>query len=230
MLCTKLNETLKAPVSLLRFDQISRATLLPNAIVIATVELETPLLKTSTEIDLERIKVLIERASTMIWVTGGGLLQGKRPDLALFAGLARAVSLEQPSSKLIAFDVDDYVSDPSKIANHIVGVLDQSLHDPTPDYEYIYHNGNLHVSRFMADEKMNRDFRQGGNATRITTTWEQAGRCQLTIDHVGQLDTLHFEQVSEPAGQLKAEFVEVQVKSIGLNAKVSMTLRFYNCS
>ena len=230
MLCTKLTETLKAPTTLLRFDRVSETTLLPRAIVIATVELETPLLKMATEEDLARIKVLTERVSTMIWVTGGGLLQGKRPDLALFAGLSRAVSLEQPSSKFIAFDVDDYVSDPDKIANHIVGVLDQSLHDPLPDYEYIYHNNNLQVSRFMADEKMNRDFRQGGKATRMTTTWEQAGRCQLAIDRVGQLDTLHFEQVSKPECHLRSDFVEVQVKFVGLNAKVSLTLRSDDCS
>ena len=225
-----MTETLKALVTVLPFEQVSKATLPRNSIIISTVELETPLLKTATEIDLGRIKALIERASTLIWVSGGGLLHGERPDLGLYAGLSRAVSLEQPSSKLIALDVDDYVSNPKKLAAHIVGVLDQSLHDPRPDYEYIYHSGNLHISRFMADEKMNREFRQGGKAARTTLTWEQAGRCQLAIDCVGQLDTLHFEQVSEPEGQLKAEFVEVQVKYIGLNAKVGMALRSDTCS
>ena len=225
-----MTETLKAPVIVLPFDQVSEATLPPNAIVIATVELKTPLLKTATEIDLARIKVLLERASTMIWVTGGGLLQGKRPDFALYAGLSRAVILEQPSLKLLAFDVDDYVSDPDTVADNIMSALDQSLHDPSPDYEYIHHNGNLYVSRFMVDEKMNRDFNQRGNATKITTTWEQAGHCQLAIDHVGQLDTLHFEALSKPVNQLDPDSVEVQVKFISLNAKVSMTLRSNNCS
>ena len=174
-----MTEALNSLVTVLRFDQISEATLLPDAIVVATVELETPVLKTATEIELARLKLLIQRTSTMIWVTGGGLLQGRRPDLSLYAGLARAVSLEQPSTKLITFDVDDFVSNPNKVASHIVDVLDQSLHDPAPDYEYIYHHGILHVSRFMADQRLNRDFRQGWRATRITTTWEQAGRCQL---------------------------------------------------
>ena len=225
-----MTEALGTLVTVLRFDQVSEATLLPDAIVVATVELETPVLKTATKSELVRLKLLIERTSTMIWVTGGGLLQGRRPDLSLYAGLSRAVSLEQPSSKLIAFDVDDFVSNPNKVANHIVDVLDQSLHDSAPDYEYIYHRGLLHVSRFMGDEEMNLNFRQGWRATRITTTWEQAGHCQLAIDRVGQLNTLHFEQVSGPEDQLRADFVEVQVKYVGLNAKVNTTPESDNCS
>lgn len=194
------------------------------------MELEILLLKTATKIDLAKFKLLIERTSTMIWVTGGGLLHRRRPDFSLYASLSRAISLEQPSSKFIAFDVNNFVSDPDKIASHIVGVFDQSLHDPAPDYEYIHHNGILYVSRFMVDERINQEFRQRGGATRVTTTWKQAGYCQLAIDRVGQLRTLHFEQSPEPEGGLQAEFGEVQVKYIGLNAKVSVTLRFDDCS
>ena len=140
------------------------------------------------------------------------------------------MSLEQPPTKFIAFDVNDFVLNPNKVASHIVDVLDQSLHDSAPDYEYIDHHDILHVSRFMADEGLNQDFRQGWRATRITTTWEQAGRCQLAIDHVGQPDTIHFEQASAPKSQLRADFVEVQVKSVRLNAKVSTTPKSCNCS
>ena len=217
-------------MTFLSFNQVSKATLPLGAIVIATIEIETPLLKTATETELARVKILFERAMTMIWVTGGGLLEGKRPDFSLYAGLSRAVALEQPSSRLLAFDVDDFISDPDAVADNIVNVLDQSFHDPAPDYEYIHHNGNLYVSRFMVDEKMNHDFNQRENTKRITTTWEQAGHCQLAIDRVGQLDTLHFEKASEPTNLLNPDIVEVQLKFVGLNAKVSVMAAIDNPS
>lgn len=225
-----MTQTFQAPVIVLSFDQVSEATMPPGALIIATVELETPLFKGATGTDIARVKVLLERASTIIWVTGGGLLQGKRPDFALFAGLSRAVALEQPSLKVLSFDIDDFVSDRNMVADNIVSVLDQSLHDPAPDYEFIHHNGMIYVSRFMPDEKMNREFNQSEKAAKITMTWKQAGHCQLAIERVGQLDTLHFERVSEPVDQLKPEFVEVQVKFVGLNAKVSIKARSDNSS
>ncbi|KAM0805745.1 KR domain-containing protein [Usnea florida] len=137
---------------------------------------------------------------------------------------------EQPSTELIAFDVDDFVSNPNKVASHIVDVLDQSLHNPAPENEYIYRHGIVHVSCLMADEELNRDFRQGWRATRITTTWEQASRCQLAIDLMGQLDTIHSEQAPAPKSQLRADFVEVQVKSVGLNAKLNLYEDYYALS
>ena len=64
-LCDKMTEALNSLVTVLRLDQISKATLLPDAIVVATVELETPVFKTATEIELARLKVLIQRTSTI---------------------------------------------------------------------------------------------------------------------------------------------------------------------
>ena len=181
------------------------------------------MLKAATDADLARLKLLVESASIMMWITGGGLLHGKRPDFALYAGLARAVQLEQPSLKLLALDVDDFISDPDTLAVNIISVLEQSLRDPAPDYEYISHNGCLYVSRFTPDEIMNKNFNHTDTAPKATVSGKQAGRrCQLAIERVGQFDTLHFEPEPNPGNELDPDSVEVQVKFVGLNAKASM--------
>ena len=182
------------------------------------------MLKAATDADLARLKLLVESASIIMWVTGGGLLHGKRPDFALYAGLARAVQLEQPSLRLLALDVDDLILDPDMLAVNIIGVLEQSFRDPTPDYEYISHNGCLYVSRFTPDEIMNQKFNHTDNAPKATVSWKKADRCQLAIERVGQFDTLHFESDPSPKNQLDPDSVEVQVKFVGLNAKASMMI------
>lgn len=211
-------------MTLLSIDEIIEATIPSGATIVSTIELEKTMLKTANDTELEKMRTLIESASTMLWMTGGNLLLAQRPDFALYSGLARAVQLEQPSSKLLALDVDDFVSNPHAVATNVVNVLDQALHDPSPDYEYISHDGSLYISRFTPDELMNEDFNRRGKSRKSTISWEQAGRCQLAIDRVGQFDTLHFEPAPENQNELDPDFVEVQVEFVGLNAKVGAML------
>ena len=60
-------------------------------------ELKSPLLSTVSDKDMLRVKIMTDRAASLVWVTNENVLCGGRPDFALVAGQARQLVLEQPS-------------------------------------------------------------------------------------------------------------------------------------
>ncbi len=202
------------------FCQVSSTTVPQGAIVISTIELEGSMLSTSSGAEFGRMKMLIEKASMILWITSSGLLKPKKPDLALYPGLSRAVILEQPSLKLLSLDVDDYSYDQANTSGSVRFVLEQASQSPIPDLEYVYHEGCLYVSRFVPDEAMNEDFRSRQEEKLTKVPLEEAGSCRLAMDRVGQLDTIHFGQESTNGEPIAPDSVEIQIKCIGLNAKV----------
>ena len=63
-------------------------------------------------------------------------------------------------------------------------------------------------------------FRLKQNGETIDSTLEAAGRCELSIKQPGQMDTIHFVK-KDYRDTLRADRVGIQVKSVGMNAKVS---------
>lgn len=52
------------------------------------------------------VKIIMDNASKIIWVTNADLLSGTHPDFAPVLGLSRALMLQQPSVQFSIFDVD----------------------------------------------------------------------------------------------------------------------------
>ena len=71
---------------------------------------ERPLMYIVGDSDLIYIQKIINNAPSLLWVTVGGLLEGKQPEFAMGSamrsGLARTITSEQPSLDFWAIDVD----------------------------------------------------------------------------------------------------------------------------
>jgi hypothetical protein len=197
-----------------------------NVHVIATIELEDPLLSRVTEDEMRLVKILTDSCANLVWVTGGRLLQGSRPELWIVFGLSRALMLEQPSLRFFVVDVDlDAKSPPADIditAVHVLDVLRQAVEEPEPDFEFIHDVGVLHVSRFVPAETLNSTFREKQGAEKKTLTLGEAQPFRLDIETVGQTDSIFFRREEATAETpLAADHIEVLVKAIGLSTRVS---------
>ncbi|EHL02619.1 putative Lovastatin nonaketide synthase [Glarea lozoyensis 74030] len=190
-----------------------------GSIVISTIELEDPVLELAVADDIERIKVVTDNASILVWVTGGGLFEAAKPSFSLVGGLARSLMLEQPSLKMYTVDLDTMDADFTSSSQNIVNVLRQAVFSSRPEFEYLQHKGALYSSRFVPEESMNKRFRRGQNGETRSTKLKDAGNCQLNIGSAGQLDSLRFDQRAPSDPLLQPGFVEVQVKVVGMNAK-----------
>lgn len=209
--------------------RISLHKLLPNMVppkttVISTVELKKPLLATLTDSESINVKVMTDNATNLIWLTGGNLMSGGNPDMSLVFGLARALMLEQPSLRFFTFDIDKADADPGLSVQNCVNLVEEAHNIEGPDFETVQHEGLLHISRFVPEEALNATFRQKQNNEVTSRRLGDSKPSRLTIQSVGQFDTLRFEGTAAVSGDLKADHVEVEIKSIGLNAKVSPLL------
>ncbi|KAF3925322.1 hypothetical protein ABW20_dc0108590 [Dactylellina cionopaga] len=203
------------------FADISEETIPFGATIISLLELQTTILGTTSESELNLIKLLTNQATCLMWVTNGNLMSGERPEYSLAFGLSRAVMMEQPSLRFFAYDVDDLNGNLQRSARNIVSLFKRIAPD-LADFEYIERNGVPHVSRFIPDEGLNSAFRQTQEASTVKVPLGniqaiQGASAQLSIKAPGQFDSIFFTQISLP--ELEPHEVQVSVKAVGLNAK-----------
>ncbi|KAL9110821.1 MAG: hypothetical protein Q9227_004621 [Pyrenula ochraceoflavens] len=213
------NSLLGQPVSFVPLSEASSSSIPPKSIVIATVELEEPLLQGLDVDKLRNLKALTENASIILWISAGNLFRAERPDFSIVQGLARALVLEQPSLKFLLLSISESeVRSPETLYN-INFILRQALGSSDTDTEYIQNGGVLYSSRFIPAESLNKEFQAKQGTAVMPMTLEDAGRVDLHVKETGHLDSIYFQQNdSRPAG-LGKDDVEVKVMSIGLNAK-----------
>lgn len=207
-------------IQVIGLPQISEKTLLARSIVISTIEAEQPLLNTITEQDMNLVKFITDTASTILWITNADLLSGTRPDFALVLGLSRALMLEQPSLRFAVFDVENVSKELDITARNVCGALQQLIENEDTDFELAQKGSVVHTSRCEPEEALNTLFKFKQNEETIDMRLEATGRCELSTKQPGQMDTIHFVK-KEYRDTLRADHVEIQVKSVGMNAKVS---------
>ena len=202
-------------------DTLSSYPLKPKTTVISAIELDKPILSTLTDIEMMKIKMMTDRAANVVWLTGGASFMGRDPDFALVSGLARSLALEQPSLRFLTFDIDDWHTNTAATYRNLIQVIEEVQTAAEPDLEIIQHKGIVHVSRFVSDDTMNTTFHQKQGDQALQQPLSQTGPLRLTIEKLGQFDTLAFKEDEPSSDELQADSVEVDVKSVGLNAKVN---------
>jgi NADPH:quinone reductase-like Zn-dependent oxidoreductase/NADP-dependent 3-hydroxy acid dehydrogenase YdfG len=189
-----------------------------RSIVISTLELDKPLLNTLSQDEMGFVKTMTDRASLILWLCHANFMDGMNPDFAVVLGLSRAVMLEQPSLRFAVFDIGVVKAETDCTAYNARKVLDQLLRHPDPELELCQSEQTIHCVRWEPINELNEQFRlrQGTGLEEVSI--EEAGRSQLHISKPGQMDTIHFVRgnYDEP---LPGDFVDIQVKSVGINAK-----------
>lgn len=215
----RLESALGVSVPIFALRHFSEQTILPKSTIISTIEAEKPLLCDISGHDLATIQSITDGASKIIWLTNNDVLRAKKPDSAPVSGLSRAVMLEKPALQFCVLAVDDFNQDQDSTARNSCVVLDDIKSGDMPDMEYIQRNGTLHVARWDPDEKLNEEFALKQNKDTVEVSLKTAGPCRLSIWHPGQIDSIHFVK-DDSKSLLPSDYVELQVKCVGMNAKV----------
>ena len=221
-----LQENLGSVVNIVELSQVNIATVPDRSFVISTLEQQQPLLSRIDEREMAQLKSITDRVAKIVWVVNGGFIDGKKPDFAPVLGLSRALMLEQPSLQFAVLDVGDESALSGESLHNIVKVLDRLIYKKEPDFEFAQRDGILHISRWEPDERLNETFSLKQNNETMDLSLAMAGRCKLDIKDPGHMDTIHFVQ-EDYSTSLHPDYVEVSVKSVGINAKVYLTLRAF---
>ncbi|KAF6814469.1 Polyketide synthase-nonribosomal peptide synthetase 3 [Colletotrichum sojae] len=202
-------------------------------VCISLLETERELLATISPDDLDRLRLMTDSAADLVWVTGAGMLSNApSPDLTLSSGLSRALMMEQPALRFAVLDIGDIGAIETHGADvNVLGAICENVEralfrrNTNSDAEFIQKEkaGLLHVSRFGPDWDMNALFRRrlvrGDPGAIQKTPLASLGPSKLSIGQVGVTDTIHFQQLSEPATPPPSGFVDVDLRTVSLNSK-----------
>lgn len=214
-------------VKIIELSQLDSIQVTDTDISISLVEVEHEFLPIMDPKGMDRLRVLTNNANDLLWITGANMLGADpNPNLTLSNGLSRALMLEQPTLRWSVLDIGRQLGDNGTVSDSILDNIAQALvaRYEKDDCEFISVNGLIHVSRYSPDFQANSLFRRRlePKTSRLENlTLAEANPARLTISRPGVTDTMHFQQLREPGGDglPKAGYVDVEIKSVGLNAK-----------
>ncbi|OTA97714.1 hypothetical protein M434DRAFT_7659 [Hypoxylon sp. CO27-5] len=222
-----------AQVNSVQLSKIHTMEIHEKTVCISLLEIEIEFLATMNQEDMDLLRSITNVVTDLLWITGANILGSPKqadPNLTLTGGLSRTLMLEQPSLRFSIVDTGytRYLEqDVRLICENLIRAL-VPLHE-MDDKEFVHRDGLLYISRFGPDPTLNSLLRRKlGMGDRMRKNkLESAGLAQFSFDKVGHPDTIHFQKLHERPVELSAEFVDVTVKAVGLNAKDVYTLGGY---
>lgn len=207
-----------------RTGQLSPSDHNSKTVVLVLDELSKPLLTHINGQQWDALKTLVSSGTPVLWVTKGA--QHDRvtdPDRALVHGLFRVIRREDPTAHLTILDVQSGTSPAAASAiNQVLRHIRRR--DDGAETEYAERDGILYTQRVVPDIAVNAFKRAEveGNTPVVKGFHETDVQVHIHGERVGTLDLAWCEEeLVEP--ELDAGSVEVEVKTIGVNFKVSVS-------
>jgi NADPH:quinone reductase-like Zn-dependent oxidoreductase len=221
-----LKETARvANVDNVSLVNISDVPLSTKTVCISLLELEREFLATMSAEDMDRLRIITDVVTNLVWLTGADMLKDVDANLTLSSGLSRALMLEQPSLRFSVLDVGRVQSLdlPSTFQN-----LERAFaaYEDLDDKEFVQSDGLLYTSRFGPDFEVNAQFRRrmGEQDPIEKAPLSSIGLAKLSIGKPGVTDSLSFQELREVSTKPPAGFIDVAIKAVSLNAKDIYTM------
>ena len=164
-------------------------------------------------------------AKGILWVVQGAYQDSDAPNGNMAIGLARAIR-EETALKFATIDLDprrrDSAPDASKVITEVFkSIFNSSTSKDSREMEYMERDGILHIPRVMNDDEMNRFVHQQLQESEPEPQpfFQKDRPLKMKIGSPGLLDTLHFIDDYTLSTSLADDYVEIEVKAIGLNFK-----------
>ncbi|KUL82178.1 hypothetical protein ZTR_09578 [Talaromyces verruculosus] len=208
-------------VSVLNWDNVT-ANDLKGKYCICLAEWNNPILAYINDDQWTRFRNIISTANGTLWVSGGAAMDCPRPHGSLMVGLSRAIRNENSNTLLATLDIDPPHSiDLSASANTIVQVAVCHSSGALVDNEFAARGRTVYIPRVerapQLDNKL-RLYEAKGEPQPVNFVGCQRP-LKLTIKTPGLLDTFVFEEDQEYYESLSDDWIEIQVKAVGLNFK-----------
>ena len=188
--------------------------------VIMLADFEGPLLATLQAKELAAIQNLTATASSLLWVSPGGLLSGKKPEYAMASGLARSITSESVSVDFTTLDFDLDNTSETNIADIIFTIGQrQRAQTKARETEYCVSEGFVYISRLVANDSINNVYafdKEEAKATRLTRDMCVVGKVQS--------GKVVFEVDERSEQSLAEDAVEVKVGICGLSKEGTLVI------
>ncbi|RYO86469.1 hypothetical protein DL762_004751 [Monosporascus cannonballus] len=179
--------------------------------VIMLADFEGPLLFTLEREEFAAVKEITAQTSSLLWISTGAILEGKKPEYAMVAGLARAITSEQASLDFRTLDIDVDNVDSEHIARSVTRVaqLQAAKSEELPEREFCVSRGKTYISRLVRNNGLNGIY---------TSSRGPEPRRFVLGDRISAKilkNRVAFQQV-ESVGPVQRGHIELQVQRSGL--------------
>ncbi|ETS73451.1 hypothetical protein PFICI_15056 [Pestalotiopsis fici W106-1] len=189
---------------------------------------ETTVMTRINDLQFEMLQKLVRSECNILWVTRGAQMRVDNPDSAIAHGLLRVMRNENPGLNLISLDVESFCNSSSLRAVEVcLGMLYRDSLALGQDSEFVERGGILHIGRILPDSQANSAVEENQVPSRLCTLKLQDNSrvIQLRAEQIGNLDSLHYQEVSSEPPNLEGDRVEIKVEAAGVNFKdVAITL------
>ncbi|EXL99311.1 hypothetical protein FOIG_09172 [Fusarium odoratissimum NRRL 54006] len=211
-------------VSITQWDDVfkSRVT---GKYCLCLAEWEDAVLATLTDENWGRLRQIIRSSYGTLWITGGAAMDCPDPMKSLMVGPSRAIRNEDVGVRLATLDFEtadrvDFV----RAAKIVLKVASIHAFSDESDGEYAARDLTVYVprvERILDVGNSLRKYERKGQPELVS--FRRSGRpLKLTIKAPGLLDTFRWDEDEIYHQPLPEDWVEIEVKSVGLHFKVAL--------
>lgn len=195
---------------------------------LSLAEWESPILANLTDEDWDKLIRVVHGSVGTLWITGSSAMECTHPMQSLMVGLSRAVRNEDAGTHLATLDIEapEALKDESVLiiaAESVFRVATEySRADPVnQDHEFASRGKKIYVPRVERVQSVDsalRTYESKGEPVPVSFTGCERP-LKLTIKTPGLLDTFRWVEDELHYTDLQEDWIEVQVKAVGLNFK-----------
>lgn len=152
-----------------------------DGVVVCLVEVNQPLLANLSEDGFAALRLLIQNAPRLLWVTSSGTNAADSPEYNVMQGFLRSIRAEQPSSHIVSLNIDGE-TDAAVCANSIAKIVESSFGLlSAPELEYILRDGVFITARAIEDVAGNKAIQPLLLPQLEHKPWATAGALRLSM-------------------------------------------------
>jgi hypothetical protein len=168
------------------------------------------------------LQELVQKETKILWATTGAHFDVTEPSKAAINGFFRVLRAEEPLLHLITLDVESPHGDATITAiNSCLELISKPKPKQQVDSEFVERNGILHISRVIPEEHLTRY--QGDELSSLKTEvidlHASITPIRLRAERLGNIDTIHYGEVSPVFPALAKDHLEVEIYAAGMNYK-----------
>ncbi|KAI0439056.1 PKSKA1 [Xylaria telfairii] len=192
-----------------------------SAVVLITDELFRSVMQHPDDKVWEVLKKLVQKQCRVLWVTTGAILDVTDPSKAAIQGLFRTIRAEEQLC-LVTLDVEQLTTAPKSISSCLRTLSDfKAREDQSLDTEFAERNGVLHIARILPDKVLTalQSDEIADRTTEVVDLHRTQTIVRLGAERLGNVDSVHWSEITPEPIPLEDGCVEVEVYAAGLNYK-----------
>nr|QEE83323.1 polyketide synthase 2122 [Alternaria oxytropis] len=208
-------------ISIAQWDSITKAYV-EGKYCLCFAEWEDTILANLTDENWDRLREVVLSSKGALWITGGGALDTPYPMKSLMVGLGRAIRNEDAGVRLACLDLEaPSIIDFEEASQIMLKVAQAHIRGDGTEGEFAARGDTVYIPRVERTLEVDASLRkyEAKGDPEIVSFKSCERPLKLTIKTPGLLDTFQWEEDETYHTPLPEDWVEIEVKAVGLNFK-----------